>query len=153
MFITPLLAIAGYYLADRTLAEPPAAMEPGRSYPLIARSNCRYQSGFCTLVNGDVKLTVTSRRLDGNRFLLTLASEQPLERALIALNGAIGAETPKSMTQNGNVWKNELIITDPATTQLRMAFGLNGAHFYAETSAIFVDYATGFTRDNFPEEM
>lgn len=152
MFITPVLAIAGYYIADRSVAEPPTAIESGRSYPLVARSNCRYQSGMCTLVNGEVELTVRAQRLSENRIKLLMDTDQPVEQALIASTEAGEAENPAEMVRDGNAWQNELTIANPNATQLRMAFTLRGAHFFVETSAVFVDYKTGFPQDNFPDE-
>ncbi len=149
MFVTPLLAIAGYYVADRSVAEPPVAIEPDRSYPLVARSNCRYQSGLCTLVNGDVKLTVNASRVSEHRVALSVVAEQPLDRVVIAST----PDEPVVMKREGNVWKNEMTITDPESTQLQLVFTLNGAHFFAETSAVFVDYSTGFSRKNIPGKM
>lgn len=152
MFVTPLLALGGYYIADRSVAEPPVAIQPGQSYPLVARSNCRYQSGQCTLVNGEVKLTVSSRRLSENQVELTLNTEQPVEKAIIASVDDDEQEKPVAMIRDGNLWKNELIITDPAATHLRMAFTLKGAHFFVETPAVFIDHETGFSRESFPEK-
>jgi len=59
MIVAPILAIVSYYAVDLMVKEQPKAAVEGQAYKLIAKSNCRYSSGACDLVNGDFKSTVT----------------------------------------------------------------------------------------------
>ena len=46
-------------------------------------------------------------------------------------------------------WSVTLYLDDPEKSILRLALNLSGSMYYAETTAIFVDYETSFSRDNF----
>lgn len=46
MLVAPVLAVIAYFAVDASVSEPPKAAQPGQSYPLAVRSNCRYTSGF-----------------------------------------------------------------------------------------------------------
>jgi len=58
MIVAPILAVIAYYGVDRVVSETPHKAVKGQSYPLAAKSNCRYKSGECTLKNGDISLTI-----------------------------------------------------------------------------------------------
>ena len=74
MIITPMLAVIAYFATDHLVSEPPQEARPGQSYKLAAKSNCRYQSGICTLKNGDVEVRLQAERLDEHRVMRTLNS-------------------------------------------------------------------------------
>ena len=49
MIVAALLAVITWFAVDRLVAERPHIAREGRAYPLIARSDCRYTSGQCSL--------------------------------------------------------------------------------------------------------
>lgn len=149
MLVTPVLAVLGYVLADRSVAEKPDAARPGQSYPLVARSNCRYQSGQCTLVNGDIKINLTANRLDASNVELIAESALPIRQALVAAKSDQHDGTALNMASEQSVWRLRMGLTQPDKTQLRMAFSIEGAVYFVETSAVFIDYRTGFSKENF----
>ena len=53
------------------VAERSHVAKPGSSYSLIAKSNCRYESGQCDLVNSDFKLTIRPDQLFSRQTTLT----------------------------------------------------------------------------------
>ena len=56
LIVAPILAIIAWFAVDKLVAPPPVAAQPGQSFKLIAKPNCRYDSGQCELVNGDVRV-------------------------------------------------------------------------------------------------
>lgn len=149
MLVAPILAVLGYVLADRSVAEKPDAAKPGQSYPLVARSNCRYQSGHCTLVNGDIKIRLTANRLDASNVELIVESELPIGQALVATSSDQHDGAAQNMSPQQSVWSLRMGLTEPDKTRLRMAFTIEGAVYFVETSAVFIDYRTGFSKENF----
>jgi hypothetical protein len=57
----------------------------------------------------------------------------------------------QSDAAENTLWHARFNIADPEKAQLRLAVELSGALFYAETPAVFIDYSTTFSRDNFAD--
>lgn len=152
MFVAPILAIIAYFAVDYAVSERPQAALPGMSYKLAAKSDCRYQSGSCTLENGDIEVQLHAQRLDDNQVGLTLRSNTPIQNALIS-SVAEGVESaPASITKKPDAtdtWYVMLSLDKPAQSTLRLVLNIAGSMYYAETAAVFVDYETSFPRENF----
>ena len=84
MFVAPVLAIIAYFSVDSIVSEKPQAALQGSSYKLAAKSNCRYQSGNCTLKNGDIEVQIRARRIAGKEIELSMFSELPVQNAIIS---------------------------------------------------------------------
>ena len=154
MFVAPVLAIIAYFATDYAVSEKPHQAQQGNTYKLAAGSNCRYQSGQCTLRNGDVEIHVTVERITASLVEMTLRSGIPAQKVLASLVDDNNAGQPVAMQTNDaehTVWHAQFNITDPEKAQLRLAVELSGALFYAETPAVFIDYSTTFSRDNFSD--
>jgi hypothetical protein len=48
-----------------------------------------------------------------------------------------------------NTWNAEFRLVDYENTSLRLVLEISDSIFYAETPAVFADYATTFSRENF----
>ncbi|OOE86253.1 hypothetical protein [Salinivibrio sharmensis] len=144
MLVAPILAVIAYFAVDKAVSEPPKAAQPGQSYPLAVRSNCRYTSGFCQLENGDMKLKLKSQGVENNQLTLRLVSELPLEGAQIGLT-----ETPPQTMQirdeKGTTWTVTLPAPSSEETQIRLAVSMEGSHYYAETPVTFIEHKTFYT--------
>ena len=141
LFVAPVLAIIAYFATDYVVSEK-------------ANSNCRYQSGQCTLQNGDVEVKVTVERITDSLIELTLRSNMPVQKVLASFVADNITEQPTAMQSDAadsTVWQARFNIAEPEKAQLRLAMELSGALFYAETPAVFIDYDTAFSRDNFSE--
>jgi hypothetical protein len=152
MFVAPVLAIIAYFATDRIVAEKPHQAQQGNSYKLAARSNCRYKSGQCTLHNGDIEVNVRVEPVSDAAIKLILQSNTPLTSALAAFAVAGSDVQPGSLYPAGaqtNTWNAEFRLADIEKTTLRLVLKISDSIFYAETPAVFADYETTFTRDNF----
>ena len=154
MFVAPLLAIIAYFSVDYIVSEKPKAAQQGGTYKLAAKSNCRYQSGVCTLKNGDIEVKLHARRIDERMVELNMYSEFPIQNAIISYVAGEFTSEPVAMNTESAAagdWYVTLELSDPENSQLRMALSIADAMYYAETTAVFIDYETSFSRDNFSE--
>lgn len=145
LVVAPLLGIVTYIGIDYSLSERPAAAAEGRSYPLAAKSNCRYESGHCTLKNGDIQLDVGARPLGKATFEVTVKSEIALQTAVLSISQDPIFPAPEAMHKldsGGNQWRTIVGLKEPALGQMRLAVSIAGTTYFAETSAIFVEYKT-----------
>ena len=154
MFVAPVLAIIAYFSVDYMVSEKPQAAQQGATYKLAARSNCRYQSGACTLNNGDVEIHIRAQRIDKKTVDLVMHSELPMQHAVVSYVAENFASEPTLMdasSAESSDWRVRLVLDDLSNSTLRLAFTIADTVYYAETSAVFVDYETSFSRDNFAE--
>lgn len=154
MFVAPVLAIIAYFATDYVVSEKPHQAQQGNSYKLAAKSNCRYQSGQCTLYNGDVEVNVRAERINGSLIELSLHANMPLQNVLVSSVVATEETDPVVMqpaVSEENTWRAKIDIFDVEKSALRLVLELSGLLFYAETPAVFIDYDTTFSRDNFSD--
>ena len=154
MFVAPVLAIIAYFATDYVVSEKPHQAQQGNSYKLAAKSNCRYQSGQCTLYNGDVEVNVRAERITGSLIELRLHANMPLQNVLVSSVVANEETDPVVMqpaVAEENTWRATFDIVDVEKSSLRLVLELSGLLFYAEMPAVFIDYDTTFSRDNFSD--
>ena len=152
MFVAPVLAIMAYFSVDTIVSEKPQAALQGSSYKLAAKSNCRYQSGVCTLKNGDIEVQLRARRVGDKAVELTMFSELPVQNVLISSIAENITSTPEHMnatTAEKKNWQVTLYLGDPEKSTLRLALTISDSMYYAENTAVFIDYETSFSRENF----
>ena len=152
MIVTPLLAIIAYLGVDYMVSEKPHAAVEGQSYPLIAKSNCRYKSGKCTLENGDIRLHILN--IDNN--IIEVNTELPVEGIKLGVANQPSSPlniVPQDMQTVGNTsqqWQLNLPLptNTPDNGQLYLALSVNQTVYFAEVSTIFMNYETGFSQQN-----
>ena len=145
MLVAPVLGILGWYAVDWFVAERPHVAESGASYLLIAKSNCRYDSGECDLVNSDFKLTIRPDQLFSRQTTLTVDSEFALQDVTVALV-TDDVETPSVAELDGKSdlsvrWKVRIPAAPEATSTLRIAVTAQGAIYYAEVPTVFLNHS------------
>jgi len=155
MLVAPVLALIAYFAVDYVVSEKPSAAKEGSTYKLAAKSNCRYQSGLCTLKNADIELVIRANRIDERTVELVLTSELEVDNVLISLVNTDADAQPVQMQAKAgqsDVLHATFDNFDPNRSMLRLAAAIAGSMYYAETTAVFVDYETTFSRDNFTQE-
>lgn len=142
MLVAPVLAIIAWFGVDYLVAEQAQPAAAGSMYPLIARPNCRYDSGQCDLANNDLKVSIRPVDLLASRTILSLESEFVLEQVTFALvvgtdevvGNAAATQTPEGKT----LW----IINIPAHADpegaLRVAVTVQQAVYFAEVPVVFM---------------
>ena len=151
MIVAPILALISYFATDHVVSEKPHAALAGQSYQLIAKSNCRYASGVCTLVNGDVKITLRTQTLNANQISVTLDSSIPLHGARIALAKKGQDGTPLEMSSADVEPSRWLALLETPATEgsaLMLVVAAGNSTYFAETGLAFMNYETAFPRDD-----
>ena len=141
LIVAPILAIISYFAVDYYVAEVPHKAKDGQLYKLLAKPNCRWESGYCDLVNGNLELLITTNSLNYGQNYLHLRSETPLQKVNFSLvNQKNSQSSPKSMVPAdaaGTSWQSSLIQINK-TDYLQFAVQAGGSTFYVEVPAIFV---------------
>jgi hypothetical protein len=142
MLVAPILAVIAWYGVDAIVAERAESAQPGSAYPLVARSNCRYESGQCDLVNHDFKLVIRVVEIRPGRITLALESEFPITNATLSLVSdddetlatvARGRE-PDSLVQ----WQATIAADAVPAAILRVAVTVQQSVYFAEVPVIFI---------------
>jgi len=143
MLVAPVLGILAWFAVDWFVAERPHVAKSGESYLLIAKSNCRYESGQCDLVNSDFKLTIRPEQLFSRQTTLTLDSEFALQDVTVALvTDEVETRSVAELDGESNLsvrWKVRIAAAPEAASTLRIAVTAKGAIYYAEVPAIFLN--------------
>lgn len=142
MLVAPVLAILAWYAVDHLIGEKPHAAKPGEAYLLIAKSNCRYDSGQCDLANGDFEVTLRATRIGDVRMTLELVSKFPLQQSTIGLveSGIERPPLPMDATAAGATrWVGEMSRPGSEESSLRLAVLAEGVTYYAELPVTFLE--------------
>ncbi|MGI9235638.1 MAG: hypothetical protein ACR2RD_18555 [Woeseiaceae bacterium] len=141
MLVAPILAIMAWFAMDYFLSERPHASQPGADYRLIAKSNCRYDSGECDLRNGDFELSLRATEIAAATVTLSMQSRFPLQQAAIGFIDNDTLAAPSKMTSIGSnptQWSAVLALPagDPST--LGIVVSSNGSNYFAEAPTMFL---------------
>lgn len=168
MFIAPILAVIAYFAVDTVVSEKPHAALEGTSYQLIAKSNCRYKSGICTLENGDVEVKVRLEVIDGDQAKVFLDSVLPVQHAVISFADDVADDVTDDVAyektssqpvqlrllredgaEQTNLWSGVINTVPTSNSIMRLVVNISDTLYYAETVSVFIDYETSFSRQNF----
>ena len=142
LIVAPILAILAWIGVGQIAGEKAQVAEPGAAYPLVARSNCRWESGECELHNNDLEMTILPLELGAQYTRLSLDSEFPLAQATFALfsNGTeIVASAEHDMSPDAPA---QMTVTIPAfadpEAMLRVAVTVQDSLYFAEVPVVFM---------------
>jgi hypothetical protein len=142
LIVAPILSILAWYAVGNLIGEKPKAAERGMTYKLVARSNCRYASGSCSLHNADFELTLEPEMLAASSVALTMTSSHALQSAALGLSDGDSAPAPSPMTRtadDGTRWQGLLPRPQSPDAQIRVAVTAQGATWYAEVPVAFLE--------------
>lgn len=141
MIVAPILAVLAWFAVDYFVAERPHAAEEGAAYTLIAKSNCRYDSGQCDLENSDFKLSIRPMSISANSVQLEMTSAFALQSATLGLvnDGAPAAPSPMNATNAEALhWTTRIDRPAGESSTIRVAVTADGATWYAEVPTVFL---------------
>lgn len=148
--ITPILAIIAYFATDYIVSEKPHQAITGSSYPLVAKSNCRYKSGKCTLSNGDMNIELIPL-INNDKMNIQLKSEWPLQGIQVAITSNNAKTTPQKMKPIDNEktqWVIQIKDKLDDDTKLRIVLSARDVLYYSEVRTDFTQYHTSFSQAN-----
>lgn len=141
MLVAPVLAILAWFAVDYFVAERPHAAKPGAAYRLIAKSNCRYDSGQCDLENADFELTLRPVQIGADSAVLELSSRFALQSATVALVEGGSEQPPVPLTkaqQDRLTWTGEIAAAKDAESSIRLAVVAQDATWFAEVPVTWI---------------
>ncbi|KAA1194292.1 hypothetical protein F0M18_02320 [Pseudohalioglobus sediminis] len=140
MIVAPILAVLAWFAVGQLTGEQPHVAEPGQSYPLVEKSNCRYESGACDLENEDFRLRLTLQDgVTGPEFLLT--SSHTLEGVVLSVGAADAEAQPAPMRASdgqGLQWRIVLGEKPTPDQRIRLVARAAGSSYFAEASTTFL---------------
>ena len=141
MLVAPVLAIMAWFAVDYFVAERPHAAQEGAAYTLVAKSNCRYDSGSCDLENSDFKLSLRPMSVTAQSVQLEMTSAFPLQTATLGLvnDGVADAPSPmQAADAEGLHWTTRIAAPSGDASAIRVAVTAQGATWYAEVPTVFI---------------
>lgn len=141
MLIAPVLAITAWFAIDYFVAERPHSAKEGAAYTLIAKSNCRYDSGQCDLENGEFKLSIRPTSVTADYVRLEMTSAFPLQSATVGLvnDGDPAVPSPMASTIDEALhWTTAIDRPQGETSSIRVAVTADDATWYAEVPTVFL---------------
>ncbi len=141
MLVAPVLSIMAWFAVDYFLSERPHAAKEGAAYSLIAKSNCRYDSGQCDIENSDFKINIRPMSITSNSVQLQLTSAFPLQSATLGVvnNGIPSPPTEMNPTTDESLrWTTRIERPVPDSTTIRVAVTADGSTWYAEIPTVFI---------------
>jgi hypothetical protein len=142
MIVAPILAVLAWFAVGSLVGEKARVAEPGAAYPLVARSNCRWESGECELVNNDLKMTILPLELGAQYTRLSLDSEFPLTQATFALLTGGNEVAAKAEHDASPDAVAQMTVTIPAfadpEAMLRVAVTVQESLYFAEVPVVFM---------------
>lgn len=136
VIVAPILAILAWFATGMLVDEKPHSMHEGSVYTLKVKSNCRWESGKCTLENEDVTIDITGKYTEYT-LELAAASSVMLSDIKIAYDKN---DNPQSMkyVKEKNLWGGILDLKNKAEF-INAIFVLNSTVFYAQIPTTFLD--------------
>ena len=141
MLVAPVLSIMAWFAVDYFLSERPQAAKEGATYTLIAKSNCRYDSGQCDLENAEFKISIRPMSVTSSGIQLEMTSAFPLQSATLGLvNNGTPAAPSKMLATTGEAlhWTTRIDRPSNDSSTIRVAVTSDGSTWYAEIPVIFL---------------
>jgi hypothetical protein len=140
MIVAPILSVLAWFAVGSLTGEQAAPAQPGQSYPLVEKSNCRYASGLCDLQNEDFELTLSYE--DGvSGPQLVLRSSHPLEGVVLGVGLPDAEEAPAVMRASdgqGLEWRLAIGGAPLPNERIRLVAMAGGSSYFADASTLFL---------------
>ena len=140
MIVAPVLSILAWFSIGEFIGEKPQVALPGQSYPLVEKSNCRYESGLCELENEDFRLKLFYQDNEAGKQLV-LRSSHILEGVVISVGIPEGKEQPDSMRstdEQGMEWRLALGSRPAPEERMRLVAKAAGSTYFGEAGTLFL---------------
>ena len=140
MIVAPILSILAWVAVGSFTGEQAAPAQVGQSYPLVAKSNCRYPSGACDLENKDIRLRLSAATEGGSE--LILSSSHPLDGVVLGVGEAEGETQPvmmRAVDGQGLEWRLELGSSPRFDQRVRLVAMAGGSSYFADAATAFLE--------------
>ncbi len=136
MVVAPILAILAWFATGMLVDEQPHTMQKGGVYTFNVRSNCRWESGNCTLENEDISINFTGK-YTAHTLELSAKSSVPLSEIKIAYDKN---DRPQNMVydKNQDLWFVVLDLKHKAPF-INGVFAINNTVLYTQFPTTFLN--------------
>jgi hypothetical protein len=136
MVVAPILAILAWFATGMLVDEKAHTMKDGSLYTLNVKSNCRWESGNCTLKNEDIQIDITGKY---TAYTLELAMKSSVVLSDVKL-AYDKNNKPKSMTydKKTELWTGVLDLKHK-TESINAVVVINNTVFYAQIPTTFLN--------------
>lgn len=140
LIVAPVLAILAWLAVGQIAGEEAAVAVPGQSYPLVEKSDCRYESGHCKLENEEFKLLLRLQQRGPDAFLL-LTSAHVLEGVMVSVTAPDNAAQPRPMnlaTAGGLEWEVSLDRLPASQDRIYLVASSGGTQYFGDAATLFI---------------
>jgi hypothetical protein len=138
LLVAPVLAIGAWYAVGLIGAETPQRAVPGQSYPLVAKSNCRYASGQCSLENGDIEFHITPVT-SNDTLSLKITSNQSSGRVMLGLGQDINPPKPEEAPYDASNQSWHYTVNENQAEKLFFVAEIRGSRYFAKLDTVFFE--------------
>ena len=146
MIVAPILAIMSYFATDYLVSEKPHIAKDGSIYTMRIKSNCRWDSGKCTIDNEDITLHIVGKKTN-NLLFLNVSSNVLLSSIKVAFNKENKPQEMSATKGDHLKWNISLPLPLPLSNKneiLNFAIVINKSIFLAQVSTIFIERHTTY---------
>jgi hypothetical protein len=140
LIVGPVLATLAWVGVGQIAGEKAAAAVSGKSYPLIEKSDCRYESGHCKLENEDFKLVLRIERR-GIDTVLVLKSAHVLDGVLVSVaepGREINPSTMRASDAQSTEWVVSLKDVPTPAQRLHLVASSGGVQYFGDAATLFI---------------
>ena len=140
MIVAPILSVLAWIGVGQLAGEKPHAARPGQSYPLVEKSNCRYESGACDLQNEDFKLRLTLQTTGAGAEMVLTASH-PLEGAVIGIGPPDAESQPATLRATdgqGLEWRLAVAGAPGPEERIRLVARAGESSYFGDAATTFL---------------
>jgi len=136
LVVAPILAVLAWFATGMLVDEKGHTMKDGSLYTLNVKSNCRWESGKCTLKNEDIVIDITGKYTS---YTLEIAMKSSVALSDIKL-AYDKNDKPKSFVYDNNteLWTGVLDLKHKAEF-INAVFIINNTVFYAQFPTTFLN--------------
>ncbi|EAQ67245.1 hypothetical protein MED121_14999 [Marinomonas sp. MED121] len=146
LIVAPILALLAYFGVDNLVSEKPHKAIEGQSYPLVAKSNCRYTSGKCTFQNGNFEVNIF---IENDKTLIVTSpyTLSDVEASILDNQGNTSKLYFVKDSNQGTKWSQRIISNISSDSIIRLVTIASKSIYYGESEMAFIDYETSFEED------
>ena len=136
LIVAPILAILAWFAVGQFAGEKAQPAAAGKSYPLVEKSNCRYDSGHCDLENEEFKLAL---ELEG--LALVLRSAHALQGVLITVGHPEQNLPPQAMTatdSEGMSWRYPMTAVPGTDERIHLVASTAENAYFGDVATLFI---------------
>ena len=136
LIVAPILAILAWFAVGQIAGEKAQPAAAGKTYPLVEKSNCRYESGLCDLENEEFKLALELEGLD-----LVLRSAHALRGVMLTVGHPGQNLPPQAMTAidtEGLNWRYKLTAMPDTDDRIHLVASTAQNAYFGDVATLFI---------------